>query len=79
MSLAALKAELEKKRKANAPPQDVSGGNKYMRKGDVEKLQAPKVESKVQLNTITYVIYLQSQASSHITRKHSQTCTIGIP
>jgi hypothetical protein len=46
MSLAALKAELDKKRKANAPSEDATG-NKYMRRGDIEKLQNAKRETKV--------------------------------
>jgi len=45
MSLAALKAELEKKRKANAPSEDATG-SKYLRRGEVEKLQHPKPETK---------------------------------
>ena len=45
MSLAALKAELDKKRKANTPSD--ATGNKYIRRGEVEKLQTPKQEVKV--------------------------------
>jgi flagellar motility protein MotE (MotC chaperone) len=48
MSLAALKAELDKKRKANAPIEDAAGGNKYIRRGELEKLQhQAKQETKV--------------------------------